>query len=184
VVRPMPLLEGVVAPRPRTNTADPYAITPVVETTDQYLIGDTLLVAPIAPGAKKRPVVLPAGKWFDFYTGRLAGEAETIEVTPPLSQIPLFVRDGGLVPLIEPRLYAPQRDEVLPLEVRHYGSKPGLLRLYDDDGETFDYERGERTWIRLEIDRDAGGVWRGRVTPDPAGGRWRYSDVTWTEMTR
>jgi alpha-glucosidase (family GH31 glycosyl hydrolase) len=184
VVRPMPLLEGVVAPRPRTNTADPYAITPVVETTDQYLIGDTLLVAPIAPGAKKRPVVLPAGKWFDFYTGRLAGEAETIEVTPPLSQIPLFVRDGGLVPLIEPRLYAPQRDEVLPLEVRHYGSKPGLLRLYDDDGETFDYERGERTWTRLAIDRDAGGVWRGRVTPDPAGGRWRYSDVTWTEMTR
>ena len=68
--------------------------------------------------------------------------------------------------------------------MRHYGSKPGVLRLYDDDGETFDYERGERTWTRLEIDRDAGGVWQGRVTPDPAGGRWRYSDVTWTEMTR
>ena len=72
----------------------------VVEIKDQYMVGDALLVAPIAPGAKTRKVVLPAGKWFDFYTGRLAGEGETIEVTPPLSQIPLFVKDGGLVPMI------------------------------------------------------------------------------------
>ncbi len=42
---------------------------------------------------------------------------------------------------------APTRS--LALEVRHYGDQPGTLVLYDDDGETFDYERGERTWTTL-----------------------------------
>jgi len=59
-----------------------------------------------------------------------------------------------------------------------------VLRLYDDDGETFDYERGARSWTRLEVERDPRGEWHGRVTKDPAGGHWRYSNVTWTEMTR
>ena len=143
----------------------------------------TLLVAPIAPGARTRRVVLPPGKWYDFYTGDLAGEHETISVTPPLERIPLFVRDGGLVPLIPARQFAPGRDDVSPLEVRYYGSKPGSMRLYDDDGETFDYERGERTWTRLAATKDSTGRWQGTVTPDSNGKGWRYSQVRWTFMS-
>ena len=131
--------------------------------------------------AARRPA---RGAWFDFYTGRLAGEHETIEVAPPLSQIPLFVRDGGIIPMIGERQFAPGRDEVLPLDVRHYGTMPGEAMLYDDDGETFDYERGNHTWTRLSVQRDGAGQWRGSVTPDSNGQRWRYSDVRWTEMTR
>jgi hypothetical protein len=56
------------------------------------------------------------------------------------------------------------------------------MALYDDDGETFDYERGERTWTSLTVTRDASGAWRGTVTPDPNGKKWHYSDVTWTSM--
>ncbi len=169
VIRPMPLVPGVDA-----TDAD---------VKDQYMIGDALLVAPIAPGTKARTVVLPAGKWFDFYTGRLAGESQTITVTPPLSQIPLFVKDGGLVPMIGERLNAPGPSDVLALEVRHYGHQPGVSRLYDDDGETFDYEHGERTWTRLVATRDASGAWTGQVTPDGNGKAWRYSQVSWTFMT-
>jgi alpha-glucosidase (family GH31 glycosyl hydrolase) len=170
VIRPMPLVPGFDAGQ--------------AEVKDQYMVGDALLVAPIAPGAKSRTVVLPAGKWFDFYTGRLSGEGQTITVTPPLSQIPLFVKDGGLVPMIGDRLYAPGPDDVLPLEVRHYGERPATLRLYDDDGETFDYERGERTWTTLTVNQSPDGSWQGTVTPDANGKRWRYSGVTWTFMAR
>jgi alpha-glucosidase (family GH31 glycosyl hydrolase) len=172
VIRPMPLV------------ADPAPDRRAPEIKDQYMFGDSLLVAPIAPGAKRRSVVLPAGKWFDFHTGRLAGANQTIEVTPALSEMPIFVKDGALVPMIADRLFAPGPDDVLPLEVRHYGSEPGTFSVYDDDGETFDYERGERTWTRLAVARDAGGALKGSVTPDPNGKRWRYSDVTWTFMTR
>jgi Domain of unknown function (DUF5110) len=56
------------------------------------------------------------------------------------------------------------------------------MRVYDDDGETFEYERGEHSWRRLSVDRGATGAWKGTVTLDPNGKTWRYSDVTWTEM--
>ena len=163
--------------------ADPYALVTVPEVKDEYLVGDALLVAPIAPGQKSRSVVLPSGKWFDFYTGRFAGEAGTITVTPPLNQIPLFVKDGGLIPMIPERLFAPESAEVLPLEVRHYGTAPGAMALYDDDGETFDYERGVRSWTQLRMDRDTDGKWAGRVIADPSGQKWRYASATWVQMT-
>jgi alpha-glucosidase (family GH31 glycosyl hydrolase) len=175
VVRAMPLVSD------SGSTRGPGA--PRTEIKDQFLIGDSLLVAPIAPGTKTRTVVLPAGKWFDFYTGRFAGEDRQITVQPAISEIPLFVRDGGLVPMVGDRLYAPGRDETVPLEIRHYGEKPGALLLYDDDGETFDYERGEFTWTRLSVARDASGAWKGTVTPDANGKKWRYSGLTWTFMS-
>jgi alpha-D-xyloside xylohydrolase len=190
VVRAMPLVPGF-DPRASAEagrldtTAGPYASARVVEAKDQYMVGDSLLIAPIAPGTKARTVRLPAGKWFDFHTGRLAGEGPgAVEVTPPLSQIPLLVRDGGLVPLAPERQWAPGPDDVLPLEVRHYGQQPGSFELYDDDGETFDYERGECSWTRLEVERDARGTWKGTLTPDPSGRPWRYRDVSWRFMTQ
>jgi alpha-D-xyloside xylohydrolase len=189
VVRAMPLVAGFEAVGSAAAgrldaTANPYAAARVAEAKDQYLVGESLLVAPIAPGTKTRTVALPAGKWFDFHTGLPVGEGPTrVEVSPRLSQIPLFVRDGGLVPLAPERQWAPWPDEVLALEVRHYGLRPGTLELYDDDGETFDYERGERSWTVLAVERDARGAWRGSVTPDPSGKRWRYGDVTWRFMT-
>ena len=187
VVRAMPLVLGgtpFLEDPPGQRARDPWAITTVPEVTDQFLVGDALLVAPIAPGTKTRRVLLPAGKWFDFYTGQLAGEHQAIEVTPPLSQVPLFVRDGGLVPLIPERVYAPGPGDVLPLEVRHYGTVPGAMTLYDDDGETFDYERGAHSWTRLRVVRDRTGGWSSAVQADPNGMPWRYTKVTWVHMTK
>jgi alpha-glucosidase (family GH31 glycosyl hydrolase) len=189
VIRPMPLIAGFTMPAtPETAgrldaTANPYAIGRVVEVKDQYLFGDALLVAPIAPSATSRKVTLSPGRWYDFYTGRFAGENETIEVSPALDRIPLFVKDGALVPLLEARQWTPRGDDILPLEIRHYGEKPGALRLYDDDGETFDYERGDYSWTQLEAKRGADGRWTTNVTPDPNGRTWHYRDVRWTFMT-
>lgn len=192
VIRPMQLAsrerpvrrEGTAAGELEA-TANPYEVPAAArETKDQYLFGDALLVAPIAPGATSRTVLLPEGKWYDFYTGRYAGADETITVTPPLDRIPLFVRDGALVPMIAvERPHAPQAGERLPLEIRHYGEKPGALSLYDDDGETFAYERGEYSYTGLGVVKDAAGRWQGSVTPDANGRPWSYSDVTWTFMT-
>jgi alpha-glucosidase (family GH31 glycosyl hydrolase) len=148
------------------------------------MLGDALLVAPIPPGVKSRKVVLPAGRWYDFYTGKLAGENQTIEVTPPLSQIPLFVKDGALVPMIGERQWTPAADEILAMEIRHYGEQPGRFAVYDDDGETFNYEKGEYSWTQLNVSKDARGLWQGRVTADKNGRKWRYSPVSWTFMTK
>jgi alpha-D-xyloside xylohydrolase len=162
-------------------TANPYE-TPAAlkEIKDQYLLGDSLLVAPIAPQAKSRTVVLPAGRWYDFYTGKFAGENTSLEVTPTNDQIPLFVRDGALIPrLAGERERAPTATERPVLEVWHYGEAAGQLRFYDDDGETFDYERGRVSWTDLRVERGADGAWQGRATPVAGTLPWSYSDVRW-----
>ncbi|HEY0862827.1 MAG TPA: TIM-barrel domain-containing protein [Lacunisphaera sp.] len=188
-IRPMQLAAGVTAHASTAAagrldaTTNPYEVPPAVrEVKDQYMFGDSLLVAPIAPGVKSRKVLLPAGKWYDFHTGKYAGANETIEVTPALATLPVFVKDGALIPLIEARPHAPAAGEVVPLEIRHYGEAPGQLALYDDDGETFDFEKGAFSWTQLGVTRDAAGHWQGTVTTGPSGRKWSYGEVTWVFM--
>ncbi|HEX8136513.1 MAG TPA: DUF5110 domain-containing protein [Pyrinomonadaceae bacterium] len=189
VIRPMQLVPGFKAgPEAETgsldDTANPYVIGRVEEVKDQYMLGDALLVAPVPPGVKSRKVVLPAGRLYDFYTGKLAGENQTIEVRPPLSQIPFFVRDGSLVPVIGERQWMPGPEEILPIEIRHYGEQAGTLSLHNDDGVTFDYEKGVYSRTQLSVSKDSKGAWHGSVTPDRSGRKWRCSTVSWTFMTK
>ncbi|MBK8980523.1 MAG: DUF5110 domain-containing protein [Planctomycetes bacterium] len=156
-VRAMPLVEGFA------TVADAAVRRRFLD--DQFVVGDALLVAPLFAGQKKRSVLLPEGDWFDFVTGARVGGGEVVEVGS--DTLPVFVRDGALVPLMLPRLHTPAAGERFALEVRHYGRRPGSYRLYDDDGETFAYERGERTWTTLRVERD-GDAWRGVVDgPEP-----------------
>lgn len=192
VVRPMQLAAGASisgAERAETTgrldaTANPYEIPAAArELKDQYMLGDALLVAPISPKERTRKVVLPAGKWYDFHTGEYVGENRIIEVTPPADRSPVFVRDGALVPMFaEDRDCAPAAGEKTPLLVRHYGEAAGRLTLYDDDGETFDYEKGACSRTELRASRGPDGKWTGSVAPDASGRTWSYSTVTWKFM--
>jgi alpha-D-xyloside xylohydrolase len=188
VIRPLPLVVGAAAAAAATEagapldaTANPYeAPAALKEIRDQYLLGDSLLVAPLAPNESARSVVLPPGRWYDFHTGAFVGEDTTVRVSPPTDRVPLFVRDGALIPrLAGERERAPARDERPVLEVWHYGEKPGSLRLYDDDGETFAHERGERGWTDLAVARAADGTWRGTATPVAGTRPWSYREVRW-----
>ncbi len=66
---------------------------------DEWLLGDALLVAPIFDESNRRAVYLPAGVWTDWWTGeRLPGE-RWIEVSADIETLPLYVREGGIIPL-------------------------------------------------------------------------------------
>lgn len=151
---------------------------------DQFMLGDHLLVAPMFAGEKQRKVVLPAGKWYDFYTGKYAGEKEVIKITPGLDRIPLYVKDGGIIPMIPQAQHSPRTGEVLPLEIRWYGEKPGTFRLYDDDGTSFDYEKGDYVWYELNVVKNKSGKWEGRVgVPSGNFSLRQYSGFTWRFMS-
>ena len=63
---------------------------------DEFLFGADLLVAPVLhEGAIERDVYLPAGDWFDYWTGRRFAGHRTIRVPVTLDSIPMFVRGGG-----------------------------------------------------------------------------------------
>jgi alpha-D-xyloside xylohydrolase len=140
---------------------------------DQFMVGDDLLVAPMFAGDTTRRVILPPGRWYDFYTGALAGSAETITVRPGLERIPLFVRDGGIIPLA---------NDSAGLEVRHYGEAAGRFELYDDDGTTFAFERGAFSWTTLAVERDAAGKLRGTARRPPRQQPFGYSTIQWKMM--
>ena len=87
---------------------NPYAEAVRSEVKDQYMAGGCLLVAPMFAGQASRQVILPKGNWYDFYTGAYAGNGEIITVTPGLDKIPVFVKDGGIIPMMEPQASCPR----------------------------------------------------------------------------
>jgi alpha-glucosidase/alpha-D-xyloside xylohydrolase len=114
---------------------------------DEYLWGRDLLVAPVVErGASKRSVYLPAGGWYDWWTGdRIEGGAE-ISRAVDLATLPLFVRAGAIIPLDPVRQYALEPvTEATTLNV--YPGADGGFTLYEDDGETNGYREGESARI-------------------------------------
>lgn len=157
---------------------NPYLEAVRQEITDQYMAGDHLLVAPMFAGDTSRTVILPEGKWYDFYTGEFVGDGEVITVTPGLETIPVFVRDGGIIPMMPPTLRAPGQGEQFDLEIRHYGTKEGSFRLYDDDGTTFDYEKGDYSWREVRVTNE-NGSWQGTISDPDEGKPDHIRSITW-----
>jgi len=162
---------------------NPYAEATSKEIKDQYMAGEYLLVAPLFTGQKTRKVVLPKGKWYDFYTGEYAGDGEVLTVTPGLDKIPVYVKDGAIIPMMPPLLHAPKAGEKVDLEMRHYGEKPGRYLLYDDDGETFNYEKGNYNWRTITVEKDKKGNWKGTISIAENGKPNTVGNVTWKFMT-
>ncbi len=162
---------------------NPYLEKMTKEIKDQYMAGDYLMVAPLFAGQQSRKVILPPGDWYDFYTGKYVGSNQIIEVAPGLERIPVYVKDGGIVPMIAPRLHAPSKGEKVDLEIRHYGKSNGSYQLYDDDGETFDYENGQYTWRNIQVTFDKNGHPHGTISKSTKGKPNTINKVTWKFMT-
>jgi len=139
---------------------------------DQYMVGDNLLVAPVFTGETERKVILPPGKWFDFYSGQLAGEG-TILIKSRPDRIPLFVRDGGIIPMIKPIRQTSQWSIDMIVEARVYGTAVGIFNLYNDDGNSFDFENGSYSIQKLEV-RDG----KGMVTQNGLE-KFRFTNISW-----
>jgi len=162
---------------------DPYSEAITKEIKDQYMAGENLLVAPLFTGQTTRKVVLPKGKWFDFYTGKLAGDGEIITVTPGLGKIPVFVRDGGIIPLMPPALHVPAAGQKFNLEIRYYGSVPSAYMVYDDDGETFEYEKGMYSWREIRVAPGKKGKLSGTISKAEKGKPDNIGNVSWKFMS-
>jgi alpha-D-xyloside xylohydrolase len=100
---------------------------------DEYLVGDNLVVAPVVAGTNERSVYLPEGDWFDFWSGQLYHGRQHVQVTVPLTEVPLFVKSGTLLPLAQPTLHTDDPDS-LKLNVLVYGDGSNRCTLFEDDG--------------------------------------------------
>src|SRR4029077_17877106 len=92
---------------------------------------------------------LPAGSaWYDFWTGRRLDGGTTITAEGPLETLPLFVRSGSIIPVgPDQQFIGSQSREHTTLYV--YRGRDGQFSLYEDQGRTYGYERGEFSRIPL-----------------------------------
>lgn len=109
---------------------------------DEYMFGPDFLVAPVTnQGQTHKRVYLPAGAdWYDYWTNVRVSGGRTITVDAPIDRIPVFVRAGSILPLgtVVPSTATPQAIE----RIQVYPGRDADFELYDDDGVSYDYQRG------------------------------------------
>lgn len=120
---------------------------------DQYMFGPAFLVNPVTQqlysGADSnksgttRKVYLPKNtNWIDFWTGKKLEGGKTIDAAAPIETIPLYVREGSIIPMGPLVEYATQKPAD-NIELRIYPGADGHFTLYEDANNTYNYEKGE-----------------------------------------
>ena len=143
-----------------------------VKLGDEYLWGRDLLIAPVVEkDAKSRRVYLPAGTWFDWWTGEKLEGRRWVERPVDLATMPIYVRAWAIVPLDPVRQYTSQPVSE-PTTLRVYPGASGTFTLYDDDGQSLGYRDGSDSktiWIRFRWDDAARKL---AIEPDPRMKKW------------
>lgn len=118
----------------------------------EYMFGPAFLVAPILEkNARSREVYLPRGVWYNYYTDEKLEGGRYITAQAPLDQIPLYIREGAVIPMMEECQYIGEKPED-SITVHVYGTGPASFTMYDDDGETYRYEQGGYAKTLLSFD--------------------------------
>ncbi len=134
-------------------------------TQHQYMLGESLLVAPVYTsmninrGWRKEDIYLPEGRWIDYWDGRSVEGPFTIDAYPiTLEKLPLFVRGGAIIPMYPEMLYNDQLPKD-PLTLDCYPHGRSSFEIYEDDGLTRRYQKGEfaRQTITMEAPEGASG---------------------------
>lgn len=110
---------------------------------DEFLMGDHILVCPVLePNAKSRYVYLPKGKWYNYWTNKVFEGGKEILADAPLEQIPLYIREGAVIPFYPVMQYVGEKPvDQLTIKV-YYGGESLNSYLYEDSGDGYDYEKG------------------------------------------
>jgi alpha-D-xyloside xylohydrolase len=117
---------------------------------DQFMFGPAVLVSPVLqPDATRRTLYLPdSPAWYDFWTGASQKGGREIDADARLDCIPLYVRAGSILPL-GPEIEYADEQPAGPIELRIYPGADGKFELYQDAGDSYDYENGAHSIIQL-----------------------------------
>jgi alpha-glucosidase (family GH31 glycosyl hydrolase) len=126
---------------------------------DQYFFGSELIAAPVThpadarSGVATKRVWLPSGTWTNFFTGESFTGGKWIEVKAALEDIPVFAKAGAIVPLA-PTVGWGGTENPSELHIHLFPGADNHFDLYEDDGETIDYQQGKYAITRFELKGD------------------------------
>ena len=132
------------------------------EIDDEFMFGPALLINPVTQPMyygvcstpleniqKARSVYLPAGTdWYDFWTGQYYKGGQTILADAPIQKLPLLVRAGSILPM-GPEIQFVDQPTDEPMELHIYSGHDSEFELYFDEGDHYNYEKGEFATIRI-----------------------------------
>ncbi len=138
----------------------------------QFMFGPAFLVAPVtAQGQTRKRVYLPAGaEWYNYWTEERHSGGQWVEVEAPIEMLPLFVRAGSIVPFGKAILSA--REPQAIAELRVYAGADARFELFDDDGQSYDYEQGRHYLTELRWHEARRRLTRGGKQRHPQAASW------------
>jgi alpha-D-xyloside xylohydrolase len=122
----------------------------VMEVKDQWMFGPALMACPVGYyKARSRKVYFPKQcGWYDLYTGEHIDGGQTLVVDAPYDKIPVFVREGSIIPYGPEIQYTDEKPaDLITLYV--YAGSDGEFQLYEDEGTNYNYEKGKYTTIDI-----------------------------------
>ena len=124
----------------------------VADVGDEYMFGPAFLVGPVTDqGATTKQVYLPAGAdWYNYWTHEHFHGGQTVTVDAPIDKLPLFVRAGSIIPLGSAVENTSEKQSITKVQV--WPGANADFALYQDDGRTYAYEKGDFQLTRLHWD--------------------------------
>ena len=117
---------------------------------DQYMIGNCIMAAPLYGNGNKRKVYFPEGIWYDFNTNKMYKGGQDYEIETSLHELPIYVKSGSIIPIAKP-VQSLSENTVFDITCNVYGSNAQDFTLFEDDGITYNFEKGDFNQIVLSI---------------------------------
>jgi alpha-D-xyloside xylohydrolase len=131
--------------------------TAVKNIANEYLLGPSLLVAPVtAYHDRNRSVYLPAGQgWYDLYSGNYLSGGRRTDIDAPYERIPVLVKEGSIIPFGPEMEYSTEKPAD-PITLFVYTGRDGSFTLYEDENVNYNYEKGNFTRIPIRYEESTG----------------------------
>jgi alpha-D-xyloside xylohydrolase len=128
----------------------------VYNINDQFMFGPSLLINPVYKYKEtKREVYLPLGNgWYDLFTGEFAEGGNTILADAPLSRIPIYVKEGSILPFGPDIQYTTEKPAD-PITIYVYTGKDASFDLYEDENINNNFEKGVYSIIPISYNEEA-----------------------------
>lgn len=127
------------------------------EISDEWLVGDSMLVHPVVePGVTSVAVYLPKGTWIDYFDKSVhvgPGQVTRTINSETWLDYPLYVKRGAIIPTAAPMNFIGEKPQETLFVELYPDSQSSTFTLYDDDGETYGYEKGEFVKVPINMQR-------------------------------
>jgi alpha-D-xyloside xylohydrolase len=122
---------------------------------NQWMLGPALMACPVGYyKARNRSVYFPKQSgWYNLYTNEYIEGGQRLVVDAPYEQIPVFVREGAIIPFGPEMEWSDEKQAEL-INLYIYAGKDGKFQLYEDEGTNYNYEKGKYATIDIEYNDD------------------------------